>query len=135
MFGIALRETYAFEDIRYLFFAEGREQETQAYIERMAIRKDQQPSLGRRSSARSWSRSPRLWEARPTTIRASGSSERPVLIVSGDRDPFFPLKNTWLLYEKLSDTQVHRVSARRFTRLADSTPPRSRWRSSAPSTR
>ncbi len=35
VFGIALKETYAFEDIRYLFFAEGREQETQAYIDRM----------------------------------------------------------------------------------------------------
>src|SRR5690242_11975991 len=43
VFGIALRETYAFEDIRYLFFAEGREQETRAYIERAAIRKDREP--------------------------------------------------------------------------------------------
>ena len=46
VFGIALKETYAFEDVRYLFFAEGRERETQAYIDRWAIRKDREPVVG-----------------------------------------------------------------------------------------
>ena len=26
--------------------------------------------------------------------------------MSGDRDPFFPLKNTWLLYRELANAEV-----------------------------
>jgi pimeloyl-ACP methyl ester carboxylesterase len=35
-----------------------------------------------------------------------GQLKQPVLILSGDRDPFFPLKNTWLLYRELANAQV-----------------------------
>ena len=46
VFGIALKDKYTFEDFRYLFLAEGREQETQASIDRIAIRKDREPVVG-----------------------------------------------------------------------------------------
>src|SRR5438552_11956223 len=46
VFGIALKETYALEDNRYLFFAEGRDRETQAYMDRLAVRKDREPVVG-----------------------------------------------------------------------------------------
>ena len=32
--------------------------------------------------------------------------KQPVLIMTGDRDPFFPLKNAWLLYRGLANAQV-----------------------------
>ena len=38
VFDIALRPQYSFEDVRYLFFTEGRDKETQAYIDRRASR-------------------------------------------------------------------------------------------------
>ena len=31
---------------------------------------------------------------------------QPVLIVAGDRDPFFPLKNMWILYRELPNAQL-----------------------------
>ena len=36
VFDIALHPQYSFEDVRYLFFAEGRDKETQAYISTVA---------------------------------------------------------------------------------------------------
>lgn len=38
VFEIALHPDYTFEDVRYLFFAEGRDAETQAYLDRRATR-------------------------------------------------------------------------------------------------
>ena len=106
VFGIATKETYAFEDIRYLFFAEGRERETQAYIDRWAVRKDREPVVG-----------PQVIGAMVESVSGfmSGKTDhylrlkqlkQPFLIISGDRDPFFPLKNTWLLYRELANAQV-----------------------------
>jgi pimeloyl-ACP methyl ester carboxylesterase len=106
VFGIAMKDTYAFEDIRYLFFAEGREQETQDYINRMAIRKDREPIVG-----------PQVINAMVESVSSfmGGKTDhysrlrqlkQPVLIISGDRDPFFPLKNTWLMYRELANAQV-----------------------------
>lgn len=43
VFGIALTPEYSFDDVRYLFFAEGRDIETQAYIDRNALRADREP--------------------------------------------------------------------------------------------
>ena len=31
---------------------------------------------------------------------------QPVLIVAGDRDPFFPLKNMWIFYRELPNAQL-----------------------------
>ncbi|WP_438950893.1 alpha/beta fold hydrolase [Porticoccus sp.] len=47
VFNIATQTEYSFEDIRYLFFAVGREQETQAFIERVMSRsEDLEPAVG-----------------------------------------------------------------------------------------
>ena len=46
VFQIALKPDYEFEDVRYLFFAEGREIETQDYIDRHALRTDREPLVG-----------------------------------------------------------------------------------------
>jgi pimeloyl-ACP methyl ester carboxylesterase len=106
VFDIALRAEYSFEDVRYLFFAEGRDPETQAYIDRIGMRTDREPIVG------------------PETIQAmaglimdfmggkSGHYDKlpevrqPTLIVSGDNDPFFPVKNQWLLYRELANAQL-----------------------------
>jgi pimeloyl-ACP methyl ester carboxylesterase len=106
VFDIALKPEYAFEDVRYLFFAEGRDAETQAYIERHALRTDREPLVS------------------PETIQAmvglildfmGGKTDhygrlaelrQPVLIVNGDDDHFFPLKNEWLLYRELPNAQL-----------------------------
>ncbi|MGQ0463900.1 MAG: alpha/beta fold hydrolase [Sporichthyaceae bacterium] len=106
VFEIALRPDYAHEDVRYLFFAEGRDAETRAYIERNAVRTDREPLVG------------------PETIQAmaglimdfmGGTSGhfatlpklgQPTLIVCGDNDPFFPVKNQWLLFRELPNAQL-----------------------------
>jgi pimeloyl-ACP methyl ester carboxylesterase len=98
VFGIALKETYVFEDVRYLFFAEGRERETQAYIDRWAIRKDREPVVGPPVSG--------FMGGQTDHYSHLKQLKQPFLIISGDRDPFFPLKNTWLLYRELTDAQV-----------------------------
>lgn len=106
VFGIATKETYVFEDIRYLFFAEGRERETQAFIDRMGLRKDREPVVG-----------PQVMGAMVEAVSGfmGGTTghyarlknvKQPVLIISGDRDPFFPLKNTWLMFRELPNAQV-----------------------------
>ena len=106
VFGIALKETYAFEDIRYLFFAEGREPETRAYIERMGIRKDREPVVGAQVISAMVESVSAFMEGKTDHYSRLGKLKQQVLIISGDRDPFFPLKNTWLLYRELANAQV-----------------------------
>jgi pimeloyl-ACP methyl ester carboxylesterase len=106
VFGIALKETYAFEDIPYLFFAEGREQETQAYIDRMGIRKDRETVVGAQVISAMVESVSAFMEGKTDHYSRLGQLKQPVLIISGDRDPFFPLKNTWLLYRELVNAQV-----------------------------
>jgi pimeloyl-ACP methyl ester carboxylesterase len=106
VFEIALRPEYAFEDTRYLFFSEGRDAETRASIDRINLRTDREPLVA------------------PETIQAMGGlimaymggetghfgllSElrQPTLIVSGDNDPFFPVKNQWLLLREIPNAQL-----------------------------
>ncbi|WP_461481816.1 alpha/beta fold hydrolase [Porticoccus sp.] len=107
VFNIATQTEYSFEDIRYLFFAVGHEQETQAFIERvMARSEDLEPVVG-----------PEVMDVMAQLIGdfmggASGHYSRlnelrqPALIVSGDRDPFFPAKNHWVLYRELANAQL-----------------------------
>ena len=106
VFGIALKETYAFEDVRYLFFAEGRERETQAYIERWAIRKDREPVVGPPVIAAMVESVSGFMGGQTDHYSRLKQLKQPFFIISGDRDPFFPLKNTWLLYRELADAQV-----------------------------
>ena len=106
VFGIALKETYAFEDVRYLFFAEGRERETQAYIDRMGIRKDCEPVVGPPVIATMVESVSGFMGGQTDHYARLKQLKQPFLIISGDRDPFFPLKNTWLLFRELTNAQV-----------------------------
>lgn len=106
VFDIALRQTYAFEDVRYLFFAEGREQETQAYMDRIAIRKDREPVVGEQVIGTMVELISAFMGGQTDHYSRLGQLKQPVLIISGDRDPFFPLKNTWLLYRQLENARV-----------------------------
>jgi pimeloyl-ACP methyl ester carboxylesterase len=106
VFGIALKETYAFEDVRYLFFTEGRERETQAYIDRWAIRKDREPVVGPSIINAMVEAVSGFMGGKTDHYARLNQLQQPVLIVSGDRDPFFPLKNTWLLYRELANAEV-----------------------------
>lgn len=107
VFDIALHPQYSFEDVRYLFFAEGRDRETRAYIDRRASRTSGQERMV----------TPEVISKMVTLIGdfmqgRTGHFERlkdlhqPVLIVAGDRDPFFPLKNMWILYRELPNAQL-----------------------------
>jgi pimeloyl-ACP methyl ester carboxylesterase len=106
VFQIALKRDYTFEDVRYLFFAEGREKETQASIDRINLRTDREPVVV-----------PETIEAMGSLIMAFmggdtghydllGQLHQPVLIVSGDDDHFFPVKNQWLLYRQIPNAQL-----------------------------
>ena len=106
VFGIALRETYAFEDIRYLFFAEGRERETQAYIDRWDLRKDREPVVGAEVITAMVESVSGFMGGQTDHYSRLKQLKQPFLIISGDRDPFFPLKNTWLLYRELANAEV-----------------------------
>jgi pimeloyl-ACP methyl ester carboxylesterase len=106
VFGIALKETYAFEDVRYLFFAEGRERETQAYIDRIALRKDREPVVGPQVIGAMVESVSGFMNGQTDHYARLKQLKQPFLIISGDRDPFFPLKNTWLLYRELANAEV-----------------------------
>ena len=88
------------------FFHTARDEETQAYLDRNAVRTDREPLVV------------------PETIQAmaglimtfmggeSGHHARlselhqPTLVVGGDTDPFFPAKNQWLLYRDIPNAQL-----------------------------
>ena len=106
VFGIALRENYAFEDIRYLFFAEGRERETQAYLDRMAIRKDREPAVGAQVIGTMVELSLCVHGRQDRPLFTPGAAEAAGSHYFGRQRPLFPLKNTWLLYRELADAQV-----------------------------
>jgi pimeloyl-ACP methyl ester carboxylesterase len=113
VFGIALKETYAFEDIRYLFFAEGREQETRAYIERMGIRKDREPVVGAQVIQRDGGvslcihgRQNRLLLA-PRRVEAAGSHH------FGRQGPLLSAEEHLVALSRACECAGSRVSARR----------------------
>lgn len=106
VFGIALKEAYAFEDFRYLFLTEGREQETQASIDRIALRKDREPVVGAQVIGTMVELISAFMGGQTGHYARLRELKQPVLIITGDRDPFFPLKNTWLLYRELANAQV-----------------------------
>ena len=106
VFGIALKEKYAFEDFRYLFLTEGREQETQASIDRIASRKDREPVVGAQVIGTMVELISAFMGGKTNHYARLGELKQPVLIIAGDRDPFFPLKNTWLLYRELAKAEV-----------------------------
>jgi pimeloyl-ACP methyl ester carboxylesterase len=106
VFDIALHPEYTFEDVRYLFFSEGRDAETQASIDRINLRADREPLVNAETI-----------QAMAGLVIAFMSGEsghfgllselgQPTLIVSGDNDPFFPIKNQWLLLREIPQAQL-----------------------------
>jgi pimeloyl-ACP methyl ester carboxylesterase len=106
VFGTALKDSYVFEDVRYLFFAEGRERETQAFIDRWSVRKDREPVVGPQVIGTMVEAISAFMGGKTDHYSRLKQLKQPFLIISGDRDPFFPLKNTWLLYRELENAEV-----------------------------
>ena len=104
---IATSPTYAFEDIRYLFFAVGREKETRASIDRIASRtQDREPVVGADVMGAMRQVTADFMNGKTGHFGLLKNLRQPVFIVSGDRDPFFPAKNQWLLYRTLPNAQL-----------------------------
>ena len=107
VFPIALHPEYTFEDVRYLFFARGTGA-GDAGLHR-PHRRPQGPraggSAGGHRGAEELPPSPSS-PGRPSTSSGSSEIHHPVLIVSGDRDNFFPVKNQWLLFRELPNAQL-----------------------------
>lgn len=106
VFDIALKPEYAFEDVRYLFFAEGREAETQAYIERHALRTDREPLVSAETIQAMVGLILDFMGGKTDHYARLAELRQPTLIVNGDDDHFFPLKNEWLLYRELPNAQL-----------------------------
>lgn len=106
VFDIALHPEYTFEDIRYLFFAVGRDSETQAYIDRHAIRTDREPLVAPETITAMAGLIMDFMGGKTGHYSRLGELRQPTLIVSGDTDPFFPAKNQWLLFRELADAQL-----------------------------
>lgn len=106
VFGIALKPEYALEDVRYLFFAEGRDAETQAYMDRNAVRRDREPLVAPESIQAMAGLIMDFMGGKTGHYERLGQLNQPVLIVSGDSDNFFPAKNQWLLYRELPNAQL-----------------------------
>lgn len=106
VFGIALKPEYALEDVRYLFFAEGRDAETQAYMDRNAVRRDREPLVAPESIQAMAGLIMDFMGGKTGHYERLGQLNQPVLVVSGDSDNFFPAKNQWLLYRELPNAQL-----------------------------
>lgn len=106
VFDIALRPEYAFEDVRYLFFADGRDEETAAYIARNAMRVDREPLVVPETIQAMAGLVMEFMGGKTDHYARLGDLHQPVLIVSGDTDNFFPAKNQWLLFRELPNAQL-----------------------------
>ena len=107
VFEIATRPHYTFDDIRYLFFTVGREKETQASIDRIASRTtDREPVVGPDVIGVMGRLISDFMNGKTGHFSRLKDLHQPALIVSGDRDPFFPVKNQWLLYRELPNAQL-----------------------------
>ena len=106
VFEIALRSDYSFDDVRYLFFAEGRDAETQAYIDRHGLRIEREPVVGAETIQAMVGLILDFMGGKTNHYGDLPEMRQPTLFVSGDDDPFFPLKNQWLLYRELPDAQL-----------------------------
>ena len=106
VFEIALKPEYALEDVRYLFFAPGRDAETQAYMDRNAVRRDREPIVVPETVQAMAGLIMDFMGGKTDHYERLGQLIQPVLIVSGDSDNFFPAKNQWLLYRELPNAQL-----------------------------
>ncbi len=106
VFEIALKPEYSFEDVRYLFFAEGREAETQAYIDRHALRTDREPLVSAETIEAMVGLILDFMGGKTDHYARLADLRQPTLIINGDDDHFFPLKNEWLLYRELPNAEL-----------------------------
>jgi pimeloyl-ACP methyl ester carboxylesterase len=106
VFDIALRPEYAFEDVRYLFFSEGRDAETQASIDRINLRTDREPLVSLETIQAMGGLIMAFMSGETGHFGLLSELRQPTLIVSGDNDPFFPVKNQWLLLRELPHAQL-----------------------------
>jgi pimeloyl-ACP methyl ester carboxylesterase len=107
VFGIALHPQYTFEDTRYLFFAEGRDKETQSYLDRRASRvSGHEPPVGPDVIEKMVALIVAFMQGQTGHYSHLKDLRQPVLLISGDKDPFFPIKNSWLFYRELSNVQL-----------------------------
>lgn len=110
VFDVAVRPTYGFNEQLYLFFVPGKESETRASMSRLAERTDgrDEPAtlevLQTQASAIQNFMGGKGGEF--AKLKQLKQLKQPTLIVSGDRDPFFPMKNVWLLYRELASGQL-----------------------------
>lgn len=106
VFDIALRPEYTFEDIRYLFFSEGRDAETQASIDRINLRRDREPLVAVETIQAMGGLIMAYMGGETGHFGLLSELRQPTLIVSGDNDPFFPVKNQWLLLREIPHAQL-----------------------------
>lgn len=106
VFPTALKPEYAHEDVRYLFFAEGRDEETQAYMDRVAVRKDREPIVPPEGIKALQNAAVTFITGETKHFDRLREIQHPALIVSGDQDNFFPVKNQWLLFRELPNAQL-----------------------------
>jgi pimeloyl-ACP methyl ester carboxylesterase len=106
VFPTALKPEYAHEDVRYLFFAEGRDEETHAYMDRVAVRKDREPIVPPEGIKALQNAAVTFITGETKHFDRLREIQHPALIVSGDQDNFFPVKNQWLLFRELPNAQL-----------------------------
>lgn len=106
VFEIALHPEYTFEDTRYLFFSEGRDAETQASIDRINLRADREPLVAAETIQAMGELIMAFMSGHSGHYSLLGQLHQPTLIVSGDDDHFFPVKNQWLLYREIPHAQL-----------------------------
>ncbi len=106
VFDIALRPEYTFEDTRYLFFSEGRDAETQASIDRINLRSDREPLVAMETIQAMGGLIMAYMGGETGHFGLLSELRQPTLIVSGDNDPFFPVKNQWLLLREIPHAQL-----------------------------
>ena len=106
VFEIALRQGYTHDDVRYLFFAQGRDEETRAYLERHAVREAREPLVGSETVEAMAGLIMDFMSGRSGHYATLPNLGQPTLIVCGDTDPFFPAKNQWLLFRELPKAQL-----------------------------
>ena len=106
VFEYALRPSYGFDEALYLFFAPGREDLAQASIERVAAASEGEPVPGEDVVQTQAGAIQAFMGGETGHFARLGGMEQPSLIVSGDRDPFFPMKNVWLLYRELPQARL-----------------------------
>lgn len=106
VFEYALRPTYGFDEHLYLFFAPGWEDQTQASIDRIAAGSGGEPVPGEDVVQTQAGAIQAFMGGETGHFARLGELSQPSLVVSGDRDPFFPMKNVWLLYRELPQARL-----------------------------